>query len=598
MAPSTKRVETRLINRNNIEVALRAEKTNNTAVFERLLVNKITPQKVAYASAKRDGSMDKDQVWKEGNPRPWMNKEQSPFFKIDIGAEGDMRGLKNILQNDLKHSVSDHWVPATGDSARDYEQAQMLVDNIDKPYFRSQGFVCRVPSPELLDRATMKTSKVETAETPEVSHGQLTVSVLQHDHLVSVEHSSGHWSCVTVLGGEMIWIIWPDTPHNISTARQIYEDKIKNTGNPMLDLEAAADKLEHGIMWGQKPGDSLIVPPFHIITGLATKTTVLVEYSRMRFNDFLKSLEPSHIALSHSYYNSEALGAVMRFLHGNGLVDIITKILNNQYKANDAVDFIHNQNGKSMISTLVRKWDSVKDIIECFLSEENKKELQYAWTGFLTQIMGNFGHRCVICNYGVADQEEMEAHVLDEHYPGENIPATGFVNVGSHFGQNNPWDAGIITTAHDPTNLPTGGDFQANTAVATDMGLLTPHLPCEVVQPNQQIGNVGESIPEASQSAAPFGSGMFEFGTHLDDLQLEVTDTDQQGRAFGDTAEEAVGGGMASGQALEDTPEVSEAFFWDFSGEQAFQGTLSNELFNEINGNWMDRFHDEGAAEN
>ena len=557
MAPSTKKVETRLINRNNIEGALRVRQTNTTALFEKLLNNGLKPQKIAYA--KRD-----DPIWGQGNPRPWMNKELSPFYQTDIGAEGDMTGLKNILKNDLKNALPGHYVRGAGNATGDYDEALTLVDNIHNPYFQSQGFICRLPSPELNAGATLKTSKVETDQTLDIGGEGLTCSVLPHDFFLAVEFNSEKWSYTTVLSGEMMWIIWPDTPHNASTIRRVEGDMAKNPGHPPPGLEDIANDLEHGVIWGQKAGDSLVIPPFHIVAGVATKTTVLVAYSHLRIDDFLGSYNPSRVALCHSFYNHETVGAGLRTGHGNGFVTVIKNILNNKFGKNDIGDFLQNKYGQSTVASLVRRWDSIKDNVGCFLSEENKKELQNIWVRFLTQVAEHFGRRCAICNHPITNLEGTKAHVFDQHYPEKGITRTGPFNPQMQLEYHDLGDAGTIIAAHNTMHTSTGEDPWANKWPATVMGPPPPRTALQPMRPNQHVGTVGGFVTGASRPAASLPPGNIDLDSYLSDPRLEEMSAGQQSWSLGHAPGNLLGESDASGQTHTDTTEVSTEFFEAF----------------------------------
>jgi hypothetical protein len=87
----------------------------------------------------------------------------------------------------------------------------------------------------------------------------MTSCVLPHGMLIPLQHHNETTSFSTLLVGEIIWIIWPPTDHNLKTLQDAYETYAATPHNRHFNV---AEKLLGGRACVQAAREMLKLPPY------------------------------------------------------------------------------------------------------------------------------------------------------------------------------------------------------------------------------------------------------------------------------------------------------------------------------------------------
>lgn len=250
-------------------------------------------------------------------------------------------------------------------------------------------------------------------------------TIIPTDTILPLQHSNEGTTTTTLLHGEVIWIIWPPTPHNLSVLTAAYSGYIESVP---IDT---ADKLEGGVMCIQSAGEALRIPPFCPIMGLSTKVTILATQTATTMPQFLRMLQ--HLEMIHVWFDTEIDGEKKRSNFTAGMLKALDALLNgaikkrkkNHNNADDAdedsdsdKDNHQTQPGHIWAAHLpqfLALWDQINPTIATLIDPADFLTLKASWKDFW---IARPGRKCALCGRRAANKKELRKHFFQQHWVG------------------------------------------------------------------------------------------------------------------------------------------------------------------------------------
>ncbi|KAJ4297921.1 hypothetical protein N0V90_005820 [Kalmusia sp. IMI 367209] len=362
-------------------------------------------------------------AWKERGYTdvPNIGRKMSPFW-VDQNPPnyGTLDDVKNILQDDLRKApgggarhFSMTWGAEEPNSIANGNAAALeLVNNIENPRFTGPGYISNLPS-QMLDQLAAKKNipgKGVMMEQP------ITCSVFPCDTLLTVEHHNETTSYSALLTGEILWVIWPPTQHNLATLQQAYNNFAQGKIRNLFDVR---EELEGGVMLGQLAGEGLRLPPHCIMAGVVAKTSVLASYSFLTVANLMHSL--TNAGLHSSWMDTELDGDHYRAAYSRGLARLIERILSEEFEDYPPGRFFENRDTPGPLRELARIWDQVSNDIAAISEPVGADKIRQLWVEFLVR----FG-RCAICDDLLENNvRDAGPHFDEKHWP-QDTPRVHF----------------------------------------------------------------------------------------------------------------------------------------------------------------------------
>jgi hypothetical protein len=257
---------------------------------------------------------------------------------------------------------------------------------------------------------TLETLLIQDWEAPAnlLRASMATCTVLPNNTLLPIHHSNESTTITTLLSGSIVWIIWPPTDHNLRTLQTAYEHSAEDLDESKLTI---ADSLEGGTIFVQTEGDGLRLPPFSLMTGLATTTSVLATYSHVTVENFISMLQK--LPLLKAWFHTEVEGG-RKQTEFNASVLLYLDLMLNGDPDNEERDNIKLPTNKSvLLDTLLSVWDNIKDDLAAMMGPADRKTMENIWGEFLTMAVGR---ECRLCGKRFPKNARRK-HFIGSHWP-------------------------------------------------------------------------------------------------------------------------------------------------------------------------------------
>jgi hypothetical protein len=235
-----------------------------------------------------------------------------------------------------------------------------------------------------------------------------TCTVLPNNTFLPLHHSNEGTTIATQLSGSIVWAVWPPTDNNLHTLQTAYEGFAEDPGaiNPGI-----ANSLEGGIIFVQNEGDGLRLPPFTLVTGLATTTSVLASHSHVTGEDFIGMLQK--LPLLKAWFQTELDGQRKQSEFNASCLLYLDLILNGDSEDEDRNSMKLPVTKNGLLSTLLKVWDNIKNDLAAMMGPADGKTMENIWEAFLTEAAGR---ECPLCSKRVTRILRKE-HFLTRHWP-------------------------------------------------------------------------------------------------------------------------------------------------------------------------------------
>jgi hypothetical protein len=188
--------------------------------------------------------------------------ELLPFRSIPSAAR-----VETALKYDIGGENFFRFAPSRGSPEQDADAIIQLLDNISNPRYSTPGAVIHMQSPTF-DRYRQDITGWDSDSM--LGHSSLQMIIAPANEIFELEYYE-HYFSSTLLTGSKVWFAFPPLYGNLSLLRQAY-NSIQATRSSQIPLDILA-KMQHGIAIIQKPGQTLLLPPFWPVMTFCTETS-------------------------------------------------------------------------------------------------------------------------------------------------------------------------------------------------------------------------------------------------------------------------------------------------------------------------------------
>ncbi|OSS50425.1 hypothetical protein B5807_04859 [Epicoccum nigrum] len=215
----------------------------------------------------------------------WASPVLTDF--MSPGTEPDANQIKEILLNDIAGDDPYCFSPSHGSRSEDALAISSLIDNIDNPRYSGPGSVSSLHSPAL-ERFYKYTPSWH--QDGILGMSPLTITVTPADNIQDVDFPDSYTHS-TLITGSKIWLAFRPTSHNVAVLQAYYNTLLRGTKD--LALNHARDYKPAGILFIQRAGETLVLPPFWIATAFSIQPTVSATFqiaTAIEFEERIKQL--------------------------------------------------------------------------------------------------------------------------------------------------------------------------------------------------------------------------------------------------------------------------------------------------------------------
>ncbi|KAI4701872.1 hypothetical protein J4E89_010563 [Alternaria sp. Ai002NY15] len=173
--------------------------------------------------------------------------------------------------------------------------ARTLVEYLDDQQYAAYATTLSFRSPAI-DRC-LRHFQVENEASSTLTRSSIdTTSIMSCGALLPLEASAlMSTSTIHVITGVRVYIVYPPTPHNLTTLNKYLMDL---AGDVAPNYTSACDKLENGIAFVQRAGQAVTIPPCCPTVVFATKTSAAVTVRSRCVEDLPLRLEHLEILMA------------------------------------------------------------------------------------------------------------------------------------------------------------------------------------------------------------------------------------------------------------------------------------------------------------
>lgn len=222
------------------------------------------------------------------NPSEWESPilsgfEEGPFISLPTVAQ-----TQHILKTDIGGENFFRFAPSRGSPEKDAHAIMKLLDNVGNPTYREPGSVIQMRSPTF-DRLRSASPNWNTDGFLGQSAFQMTITPAKE--VFEPEYYEHHFFS-TLLTGSKVWLAFPPLHGNSDVLQKAYEDMhVRSSPPKSIHL---LRKLQHGIAIIQKPGQTLMIPPFWSVMVFCTETSTSCGFfiaTALKFMDRVRNMD-------------------------------------------------------------------------------------------------------------------------------------------------------------------------------------------------------------------------------------------------------------------------------------------------------------------
>jgi hypothetical protein len=391
---------------NAVRAALKSSQSEHAAHFTSLIDSRdLSPYKSKDIAKRKLGS--------DGTEYPTLGKLQSPS---GLRKPQSLKDLQEICLRDLSEArkhFEDRFLCFLPSRGTDYPTVESnvdagmhTIDTLTDPKLGVADTVVSFPSRTLDELCNEDWSLPENC----LHAAMTTCTVLPKNTNLPLQHSNEGTTVTTLLSGSIIWGIWPPTLKNIRTLQVAYERFAENYDDAKLDV---AGDLEGGLTFVQGEGDGLRIPPFSIMMGLATTTSVLATRTHVTSEDLVSVLEK--LPLLQAWFQTEVNGDRKQSEFNASIIRHLNLLLNGDPENDEYDELKLARDSGGLLERLLSIWDGVKDDLAAIMEPADGEVIKDIWTSFLISAVGR---QCQLCNKRISNKTMlMKTHFIDRHWP-------------------------------------------------------------------------------------------------------------------------------------------------------------------------------------
>ena len=331
--------------------------------------------------------------------------------------EPDTNQVKETLLNDIAGDDVYSFAPSHGSRSEDALAISNLINNIDNPRYNKSGFVSSLHSPEL-ERIYQYTPDWD--QDGILGMSRLTIEVTPADSTQDIEFSDSYMHS-TLVTGSKIWLVFRPTSNNMAVLQAYYDTVLNGTENHALDH---ARNFEPGIIFIQRPGETLLLPPFWMATVVSVQPTVSATFyiaTAIEFEERVKQLRNFRSTMRlHLVDDREAQR--MLFTFTDELIEHLRAILEGSFPECDLNKVISNicRDYETFRADLRRLLGAIEDRA---VVQGLEAKYQAAWINFLEMKRKKTRKpTCRVCNLrieympvGTSPMDRLRQHFIEFH---------------------------------------------------------------------------------------------------------------------------------------------------------------------------------------
>ncbi|KAF2131142.1 hypothetical protein P153DRAFT_395525 [Dothidotthia symphoricarpi CBS 119687] len=330
--------------------------------------------------------------------------------------------VQSILTKETGSNNSICFSPSRGSPEADTAAIEELLGNIGNANFRHPGSIIHMDSPTF---DQLHTRPLNWDCDGVLGRSNFQMIVAPANEVFELEYYEYHLHS-TLLTGTKVWVAFPPLHGNLSTLRNEYDEMLKhNTTKVSTDTLA---KLKHGIAIVQRPGETLMIPPFWsvMVISITTSTACLSYIATARsFTERLQNVE-LYLVLT-SLWPAKEKEQTLLMMYTATLVDHTSQILKNNMKGFKSDQIItklcqgmmHTKDQPNVRDELAKAYALIDDKTHVRRVEQ---ELQQAWLDFVEEKCKKRAE-CRLCLLRVSQMtgqgtpsERLRQHFVDVHW--------------------------------------------------------------------------------------------------------------------------------------------------------------------------------------
>jgi hypothetical protein len=361
---------------------------------------------------------------------PLLTDESLPWPFLPTASE---------IRNNLKENIEiQSWqlAPSTGALDTDMQAAVELLDSIPqaevdvqlswlvKPDmargsrpsaddYRGKGSIVHLSSPEL--HALRNDRPLVDGEKGTLEEFKVRMTVMPTEGIREMQHCD-HYVVSTLITGVQLWIVFPcnDNGSNAETLRQVYESLASGAEDAHRRWEDATKDMWRGLVFVQRAGETLILPPLWPHLVFSVKTSVSATHYVAKAVYLPKRLK--HLGLwqaANRCWNNAAQQQRHLTLYACNLLEHLGMVLSNAVKGIE----------ERTIKQIYTDWDDIKipvyELVNSIKDPEIVQTLSDAfcdlWATFLEE-RARKAHRglCRICGAPIDTLPDTPPSEFDE----------------------------------------------------------------------------------------------------------------------------------------------------------------------------------------
>ncbi|RAR02895.1 hypothetical protein DDE82_005449 [Stemphylium lycopersici] len=207
---------------------------------------------------------EKDGVF---GPTVWDTPTLTAELPFTFTSPPSVAAVENALKNDIGGDNHFRFAPSRGSPEEDAKAIIQLLENIGKAKYSESGSIIHMQSPTF-DRAKRWIAGWEADGMLGQSDFRMTIAPT--GEIFELEYYEHHFS-TTLLTGSKVWLAFPPLEYNLDLLRKAY-GYIDTTATLQVPV-GVLGKMQNGIAIIQKPGQTLMVPPYWSLMTFCTSAS-------------------------------------------------------------------------------------------------------------------------------------------------------------------------------------------------------------------------------------------------------------------------------------------------------------------------------------
>jgi len=359
-------------------------------------------------------------------PSQWDTPNLNGELPFTFTSLPSPTAVEKAIKSDVGGENHFRFAPSRGSPEDDANAVMHLLDNIGNPRYSEPGAVVHMQSPTF----NQKKRWISGWEGDGVlGQSEFQMTVAPAGEIFELEYYEHHFS-TTLLTGSKVWFTFPPLQANLDLLRKAYECMHdSNTSHVPLDV---LSEMQHGIAIIQKPGQTLLLPPYWSHMIFCTETSTSCSFSLATAAQFMYRIKHMDLWVSHNLFwetGEQLQSHLVRY--ASELATHFATIMTGDLKRFKVAP-VQNQICSEWVKTGPKEaaeFENMKEKIGVLLSliddEEAREriddEIRHAWIEFMEEKRKK-RPECRLCRVriehmpaGETPDERLARHVTDVH---------------------------------------------------------------------------------------------------------------------------------------------------------------------------------------